>query len=67
VDQKKRPLYSSTIMAAQLPPPKSCPVCKVAMQSEPVDPLFGYDVFVCNNCRTKVLIHHPTPDSEDEN
>jgi len=50
----------------QLPPTKSCPVCSVAMQSEPVDPLFEYDVFVCRNCSTKVLIHHSTPEDDDE-
>ena len=53
-------------MGARLPTPKSCPVCRVAMQSESDDPLLGYDIFVCNNCGTKVLFHHPTPDNEDE-
>ena len=50
----------------QLPTPKPCPVCKVAMQFEPGDPSLGYDVFVCRNCGTKYLVHHLTPDSEDE-
>jgi DNA-directed RNA polymerase subunit RPC12/RpoP len=53
-------------MAAQLLPPKPCPVCQVAMVSEPVDPLFGYDVLVCKSCSTKVLIHHRASDDEDE-
>jgi hypothetical protein len=53
-------------MGAQLPPPKPCPVCKVAMVFEPDDPSLGYDVFVCKKCGTKYLVHHPTPDSEDD-
>ena len=36
------------------------------MVFEPGDPSLGYDVFVCHNCGTKFLVHHPTPDSEDE-
>jgi len=51
---------------AQLPPPRSCPVCRVAIVSEPDDPSLGYDVFVCPKCSTKFLVHHPTPDSEDD-
>jgi hypothetical protein len=66
VDQEKRQLYSSTIMTAQSPPAKSCPVCKTAMVFMPDDPSLGYDVFVCKNCNTKYLVHHPTPDSEEE-
>jgi hypothetical protein len=62
----KRLLYSNSIMDAQLPPPKPCPVCKVAMVFEPGDPSLGYDVFFCKNCGTKYLVHHSTPDSEDE-
>jgi hypothetical protein len=34
--------------------------------SESDDPELGYDIFVCNNCSTRMLIHHPTPESEDE-
>jgi hypothetical protein len=34
--------------------------------SEPDDPALGYDMFMCNNCSTRMLIHHPTPESEDE-
>lgn len=33
---------------------------------EPDDPSLGYDIFVCNNCSNSVLVHHPTPESEDE-
>jgi hypothetical protein len=51
---------------AHLPPPRLCPVCRVAMVFEPDDPSLGYDVFVCPKCSTKFLVHHPTPDSEDE-
>ena len=58
--------YASAMMAAQLPPPKPCPVCKVAMVFEPGDPSLGYDVFVCPSCGTKFLVHHLTPDDEDE-
>jgi hypothetical protein len=36
------------------------------MQSEPDDPSLGYEIFVCKNCNTKVLVHGPTPDSDDE-
>jgi hypothetical protein len=36
------------------------------MQFEPDDPSLGYDIFVCNNCSTKVLVHQPIPDSDDE-
>lgn len=32
---------------------------------EPDGPSLGYEVFVCHNCRTEYLVHHPTPDSED--
>jgi hypothetical protein len=65
VDREGAALYSSAIMANQTPP-RACPVCKVAMQSKPDDPTLEYDIFVCGNCSTSVLIHHPTPDSEDE-
>ena len=40
--------------------------CKVAMVYERDDPSLGYDVFVCKKCGTKFLVHHPTPESEDE-
>jgi len=50
---------------AQLPPPRPCPVCKVTMVLERGDPSLGYDVFVCLKCSTKFPVHHPTPDSED--
>jgi hypothetical protein len=36
------------------------------MVIKPDDPSLGYDVYVCNKCNTKFLVHHPTPDSEDE-
>ena len=62
----ERQPYSNSIMGAQLPPPKPCPVCKVAMVYERDDPSLGYDVFVCKKCGTKFLVHHPTPESEDE-
>ena len=57
-------VFQPAMAAAQLPP-RPCPVCKVAMQCDPVDPEFGYDIFVCNNCSTKVLIHHRRPDDEE--
>ena len=50
---------------AQLPPPRPCPVCRVAMVPERGDPSLGYDVLVCPKCTSKFLAHHPTPDSED--
>jgi hypothetical protein len=53
-------------MAAQLPPPKPCPVCKVAMMFEPGDALLGYDVFVCHSCGTKYIVHHPTLDDDED-
>ncbi len=59
-------LYSSTVMGTQFPPMRSCPVCRVAMQSVPDDPSLGYVIFVCDNCNTKVLVHEPTPDNDDE-
>ena len=36
------------------------------MQFEPGDPWLGYDIFVCNNCDTKILLYRPTPDNEDD-
>ncbi len=36
------------------------------MQSEPDDPSLGHDIFVCSNCNTKVLVHEPPPDSDDD-
>jgi transposase-like protein len=53
-------------MGTQLQPAPPCPVCKVAMVHEPGDTSLGYDVFVCKNCGTKFLVHHLTPDSEDD-
>ena len=51
---------------AQLPPPRLCPVCRVAIVPEREDLSLGYDVLVCPECSTKFLVHHPTPDSKDE-
>ena len=51
---------------ARLPPPRLCPVCRVATVPERGDSSLGYDVFVCPKCSTKFLVHHPTPDSKDE-
>jgi hypothetical protein len=51
---------------AQLPPPRPCPVCRVAMVPEHGDPSLGYNILVCPKCSTKFLVHHPTPDSEDD-
>ena len=36
------------------------------MVPERGDLSLGYDVFVCPKCSTKFLVHHPAPDSEDE-
>ena len=48
-------------MAAQLPPPKPCPVCKLAMVFEPDDPLLGYDVFVSSARISAASVYAPKP------
>ena len=52
-------------MGIPAPPPRPCPVCRVAMRmTAPDDFTRGCDTLVCDNCSTKVLVHHESKAEE---